>query len=93
MQLGHIKYFYIIHIIQTSLNYQNRMDNLLNIDTNSSGLNKKHQVGRTSLSLALGNMAVARQILLIFNLSYLPCFVQFVTKKYCQAKNDLFETC
>ena len=32
-------------------------------------------VGRTSLSLVLGNMAVARQILLIFNLSYLPCFV------------------
>ncbi len=50
-------------------------------------------LGRTSLSLALGNMAVARQILLIFNLSYLPCFVQFVNKNYCQAKNDLFTTC
>ena len=48
---------------------------------------------RTSLSLALGNMAVARQILLIFNLSYLPCFVQFVNKNYRQAKNDLFTTC
>ena len=47
-------------------------------------------VGRTSLSLALGNMAVARQILLIFNLSYLPCFVQFVNKNYCQAKKQSF---
>ena len=44
---------------------------------------------RTSLSLALGNMVVARQILLIFNLSYLPCSVQFVNKNYCHAKNDL----
>ena len=50
-------------------------------------------VGRTSLSLALGNMVVARQILLIFNLSYLPCSVQFVNKNYCHAKNDLFTTC
>ena len=32
------------------------------------------KVGRTSLSLALGNMVVARQILLIFNLSY-TCLV------------------
>ena len=47
-------------------------------------------LGRTSLSLALGNMAVARQILLIFNLSYLPCFVQFVNKNYCQAKKRSF---
>ena len=37
-------------------------------------------VGRTSLSLALDNMVVARQILPIFNLSYLPCSVQFVNK-------------
>ena len=51
------------------------------------------QVGRTSLSLALGNMVVARQILLIFNLSYLPCSVQFVNKNYCHAKNDLLITC
>ena len=50
-------------------------------------------IGRTSLSLALGNMVVARQILLIFNLSYLPCSVQFVNKNYCHAKNDLFTTC
>ena len=50
-------------------------------------------LGRASLSLALGNMAIARQILLIFNLSYLPCFVQSVNKNYCQAKNDLFTTC
>ena len=50
-------------------------------------------VGRTSLSLALGNMVVVRQILLIFNTSYLPCFVHFVNKNYCQAKNDLFTTC
>ena len=50
-------------------------------------------LGRTSLSLALGNMVVARQILLIFNLSYLPCSVQFVNKNYCHAKNDLFTTC
>ena len=47
----------------------------------------------TSLSLALGNMVVARQILLIFNLSYLPCSVQFVNKNYCHAKNYLFTTC
>ena len=39
-------------------------------------------IGRTSLSLALGNMVVARQILLIFNLSYLPSFVQIVNKNY-----------
>ena len=38
-------------------------------------------------------MVVARQILLIFNLSYLPCFVQFVNKNYCQTKNDIFTTC
>ena len=50
-------------------------------------------VGRTSLSLALGNMVVAKQILLLFNLSYLPCSVQFVNKNYCHAKNDLFTTC
>ena len=50
-------------------------------------------VGRTSLSLALGNMVITRQILLIFNLSYLPCSVQLVNKNYCQAKNDLFTTC
>ena len=50
-------------------------------------------LGRTSLSLALGNMVVARQILLIFNLSYLPCSVQFVNKNYCHAKKDLFTTC
>ena len=50
-------------------------------------------VGRTSLSLALGNMVVTRQMLLIFNLSYLLCFVQFVNKNYCHAKNDLFTTC
>ena len=50
-------------------------------------------VGRTSLSLALGNMVVVRQILLIFNTSYLPCFVHFVNKNNCQAKNDLFTTC
>ena len=50
-------------------------------------------VGRTSLSLALGYMVVARQILLIFNLSYLPCSVQFVNKNYCHAKKDLFTTC
>ena len=43
-------------------------------------------VGRTSLSLALGNMVVARQILLIFNLSYLPCFVQFVNKTTVRQK-------
>ena len=47
-------------------------------------------VGRTSLSLALGNMVVARQILLIFNLSYLPCSVQFVNKNYCHAKKRSF---
>ena len=52
-----------------------------------------NKVGRTSLSLALGNMVVARQILLIFNLSYLPCSVQFVNKNYCHAKNNLFTTC
>ena len=52
-----------------------------------------HSLGRTSLSLALGNMVVARQILLIFNLSYLPSSVQFVNKNYCHAKNDLFTTC
>ena len=51
---------------------------------------KKHTVGRTSLSLALGNMVVARQILLIFNLSYLPCSVQFVNKNYCHAKKMIF---
>ena len=51
------------------------------------------KIGRTSLSLALGNMVVARQILLILNLSYLPCSVQFVNKNYCHAKNDLFTTC
>ena len=51
------------------------------------------KLGRTSLSLVLGNMVVARQILLIFNLSYLPCSVQFVNKNYCHAKNDLFTTC
>ena len=51
-----------------------------------------HSLGRTSLSLVLGNMVVARQILLIFNLSYLPCSVQFVNKNYCHAKNDLFMT-
>ena len=51
------------------------------------------KVGRTSLSLALGNMVVARQTLLIFNLSYLPCSVQFVNKNYCHAKKDLFTTC
>ena len=50
-------------------------------------------LGRTSLSLALGNMIVARQILLIFNLSYLPCSVQFVNKNYCHAKKYLFTTC
>ena len=50
-------------------------------------------VGRTSLSLVLGNMVVARQILLIFNLLYLPCSVQFVNKNYCHAKNNLFMTC
>ena len=49
-------------------------------------------VGRTSLSLVLSNMVTARQILLIFNLSYLPCSVQFVNKN-CHAKNDLFTTC
>ena len=54
---------------------------------------KSTKVGRTSLSLALGNMVVARQILLIFNLSYLPSSVQFVNKNYCHAKNDLFTTC
>ena len=44
-------------------------------------LKAKHpKVGRTSLSLALGNMVVARQILLVFNLSYLPCSVQIVNK-------------
>ena len=47
-------------------------------------------IGRTSLSLALGNMAVARQMLLIFNLSYLPCSVQFVNKNYCHAKKQSF---
>ena len=31
-------------------------------------------------------MVVVRQILLIFNLSHLPCSVQFVNKNYCQAK-------
>ena len=51
------------------------------------------RVGRTSLFLALGNMVVARQILLIFNLSYLPCSVQFVNKNYCHAKKYLFTTC
>ena len=50
-------------------------------------------VGRTSLSLALGNMVVSRQILLVFNLSCLPCSVQFVNKNYCHAKSDLFTTC
>ena len=50
-------------------------------------------LGRTNLSLALGNMVVARQILLLLNLSYLPCSVQFVNKNYCHAKNDLFTTC
>ena len=54
---------------------------------------RRMHVGRTSLSLALGNMVVARQILLIFNLSYLPCSVQFVNKNYCHSKNDLFTTC
>ena len=48
------------------------------------------QLGRTSLSLALGNMVVARQILLVFNLSYLPCSVQFVNKNYCHAKKRSF---
>ena len=48
------------------------------------------KVGRTSLSLALGNMVVARQILLVFSLSYLPCSVQFVSKNYCHAKNRSF---
>ena len=51
-----------------------------------------HTLGRTSLSLSQGNMVVARQILLIFNLSYLPCSVQIVNKNYCHAKNDLFTT-
>ena len=37
-------------------------------------------------------MVVARQILLIFNWSHLPCSVQFVNKNNCQAKNDLFTT-
>ena len=50
-------------------------------------------LGRTSLSLVLGNMVVARQILLIFNLSYLLCFVQFVNKNYCQARSNFFTTC
>ena len=48
------------------------------------------RVGRTSLSLALSNMVVVRQILLIFNSWYLPCSVQFVNKNYCHAKNNLF---
>ena len=47
-------------------------------------------IGRTSLSLALGNMVVARQILLVFNLSYLPFSVQFVNKNYCHAKKTIF---
>ena len=46
-------------------------------------------VGRSSLSLALGNMVVVRQILLVFNSSYLPCSVQFVNKNYYRAKIDL----
>ena len=50
-------------------------------------------LGRTSLSLVLGNMVVAMQILLMFNLSYLPCSVQFVNKNDCHAKNNLFTTC
>ena len=56
------------------------------------GLNEKCSnflwVGPASLSLVLGNMVVARQILLIFNLSYLPCSVQFVNKNYCHAKKQ-----
>ena len=44
----------------------------------------------TSLSLALANMVVAKQILHIFNLSYLPCSVQFVNKNYCHAKKTIF---
>ena len=69
------------------------------LDMSGSGKKKfLHQtnwlkVGKTRLSLALGNMVVTRQILLIFNLSYLPCSVQFVNKNYCHAKNDLFTTC
>ena len=51
------------------------------------------ELGRTSLSLALGNMVITRQILLIFILSYLTCSEQFVNKNYCHAKNDLFTTC
>ena len=47
-------------------------------------------LGRTNLSLALGNMVVARQILLLLNLSYLPCSVQFVNKNYCHAKKTIF---
>ena len=35
-------------------------------------------------------MVVMRQILLIFNLSYLPCSVQFVNKNYCHAKKRSF---
>ena len=35
-------------------------------------------------------MVVARQILLIFNLSYLPRSVQFVNKNYCHAKKRSF---
>ena len=45
-------------------------------------------LGRISLSLALGSMVVAWQILLIFNLSYLPCSVKFVNKNYCHAKKQ-----
>ena len=62
-------------------------------ESESMWVRQNVRVGRTSLFLALGNMVVARQILLIFNLSYLPCSVQFVNKNYCHAKNNLFTTC
>ena len=51
------------------------------------------KLGTSSLSLALGNLVVARQILLIFNFSYLRCSVQFDNKNYCHAKIDLFRAC
>ena len=36
--------------------------------------------------ISLCNMVVVMQILLVLNLSYLPCFVQHVNKNYyCQA--------
>ena len=60
---------------------------LVCVGSASISSNAMLNVGRISLSLALGKMVVARQILLIFNLSYLPSSVQFVNK------NDLFTTC